>query len=315
MIATRYRLCAVMLLVLLGGCAARTERSVPVGEATRVPVVSGTAPVSSSGGEPPSAVLSTACVPFVDPPGKSTPVYSYTISTVYDHSPDSFTEGLVYTNGLLYEGTGRGPKGPHETWPSRVSFADLEANLPLKERSTPDNAFGEGLTVFNGLVYQITYGQTGYIYAADTLTPTSSFAYTTATRQGWGLTHDGTRLILSDGSDRLYTMDPETFQTTPWLAVAAEGTPVSCLNELEYIDGLIYANIFQTQYIARIDPGSGRVVSWINLEGLKQQATGPDTPSANAVANGIAYDTGGQRLFVTGKLWSKLFVIDLVPPQ
>ncbi len=317
MIAARYRFVAVVLLALLGGCAARTERAAPaVGEPApaRPPAVSATAP-SDPPAEPAAPPSSAGCVPFVDPPGEATPVYSYTIAMTYNHIPNSFTEGLAYIDGRLYESSGRGPKGQDETWPSLVSATDLGVDKPLKEAATPDRAFGEGLAVLDGLVYQITIDQTGYIYAADTLAPTRSFNYTTVTRQGWGLTHDGTRLILSDGSDRLYTMDPETFQTALWLRVRAEGTPVSCLNELEYIDGQIYANIFQTNYIARIDPQTGQVAAWIDLAGLKQKAVGPDAPAANAVANGIAYDAAGGRLLVTGKLWTKLFAIDLVPPQ
>jgi glutamine cyclotransferase len=228
-------------------------------------------------------------------------VYGYTVVKTYPHNPSSFTEGLVYADGGFYEGTG-------EVGRSHLLRVDLETGAAVLSSTLEGDYFGEGITLFNDQLYQLTWrSQTGFVYSKDGFRQLKTFKYAT---EGWGLTHDGARLIMSDGTDTLYTLDPATLEQRPLVKVADEHGPITNINELEYIDGQIYANIWLTDRIARIDPASGRVTAWIDLSGL----VGPEERvNADAVLNGIAYDPVGRRLFVTGKLWSKLFEITLVP--
>jgi glutamine cyclotransferase len=219
---------------------------------------------------------------------------------VYPHDPDAFTQGLVFEDGVLYESTGlRG----HSTL-RRVA---LETGTVLERRPLPDEFFGEGITIYDGKIIQLTWqSNVGLVYDKRTLEPVKEFGYPT---EGWGITHDGERLIVSDGTSTLYLWDPETQGKIGQIEVYGDHGSVAGLNELEYVEGEIYANVWKTDWIARIDPHSGQVIGWIALDGLlsPEDYTGPVD-----VLNGIAYDAHGDRLFVTGKLWPALFEIKLV---
>jgi len=231
----------------------------------------------------------------------ATPVYGYRVIAVYPHDADAFTQGLVYYQGNFYEGTGlRGH--------SSLRKVDLETGAVLQIRNLPQRYFGEGVTLFDDRLYQLTWqSHVGFVYDRASFNLLATFQYPT---EGWGLTHNGRELIMSDGTPALHFLDPTTLQELRRVMVWDEHGPVQRLNELEYIDGEVYANIWQTDRIARIDPKTGRVRAWIDLSGLLPPE---DRPGAN-VLNGIAWDAAGGRLFVTGKLWPKLFQIELTPP-
>jgi len=231
---------------------------------------------------------------------KPIPVYTYRIVRTYPHDPKAFTQGLVYYNGFLYEGTGLEGQ-------SSLRKVELRTGRVLQIKKLAPELFGEGITLWQNKIYQLTW-RNGicFVYDRNSFRSITEFRYS---GEGWGLTHDGAYLIMSDGSDTLTFRDPDTFAVVKRLQVRAEGVPVRNLNELEYIEGEIYANIWQTDMIARISPKTGEVVGWIDLSGLlsEEEANGAD------VLNGIAYDPKENRLFVTGKLWPKLFEIELVP--
>jgi glutamine cyclotransferase len=232
---------------------------------------------------------------------RSVPVYTYQVVNIYPHDRGAFTQGLVCEGGLLYEGTGlRGQ--------STLRLVELETGNVLKLRRLPVHLFGEGVAVLGDKIYQLTWqAQVGFVYDKDSFELLQEFSYPT---EGWGLTHNGQRLIMSDGTSTLHFLDPETLQETGQVQVYDDSGPVVRLNELEYVQGEIYANIWKTDRIARIDPQTGQVTGWINLAGLLS----PEDRSLPVdVLNGIAYDPQHDRLFVTGKLWPKLFEIKLVP--
>lgn len=232
------------------------------------------------------------------------PVWGYRVVAEYPHDPDAFTQGLDIADGKLYEGTGlRGE--------STLRRVELESGEVLQLRELDEEYFGEGITVLNARIYQLTW-QSGicFVYDAETFELLQTFQYE---GQGWGLTSDGERLIMSNGTDALVYRDPETFAEIGRVDVRDDGIPISNLNELEYIDGEVWANVWQTDRIARIDPADGRVVGWIDLSGLLSQE---DRQAYDVdVLNGIAYDAESGRIFVTGKLWPKLFEIELTPPE
>lgn len=224
----------------------------------------------------------------------------YQIVHAYPHDPDAYTQGLIYVDGSLYESTGRNGK-------SSIRKVDLSTGRVLQHYELSEKYFGEGLTDWDGELIQLTWkAGLGFVYDRSTFAWKRSFQYT---GEGWGLTHDEKQLILSDGTPVLRFLNPETFVETKRLTVTDEGQPVTEINELEYVHGEIYANIWHTDKIARILPHTGKVVGWIDLSGIidRRQLTDPD-----AVLNGIAYDEKGGRLFVTGKLWPKLFEIRVV---
>jgi len=226
--------------------------------------------------------------------------FGYRVINTYPHNDQAFTQGLIWVDSALVEGTGF-YLGPAHLW-----RLDLVTGSTLQERIVPLRAFGEGVTQFGDRIYQLTFTeQRCFVYDAATFDSLTTFTYTT---QGWGLTHDGSELIMSDGTDQLYFRDPATFAQTRRVTVTDNGTPRNNINELEYIDGLVYANIFQSVEIVIIDPANGRVVGRIDGTGLHALA---GVLTSN-VLNGIAWDTEGCRLFVTGKLWPKLFEIELV---
>lgn len=250
------------------------------------------------------AVLVFSCLSF---PGCSdsdgVPVYSYNIVNTYPHDPDAFTQGLVFEDGFLYEGTGLYGQ-------STLRRVELEIEDILQILELSDEFFGEGITVYEDKIIQLTWqSHIGFVYDKDSFESLQQFNYST---EGWGITHDGEHLIMSDGTSILHFLDPQTFEEIGQLGVFDNHGPVTKLNELEYVQGEIYANVWQTDRIARIAPGTGQVVGWIDLEGL---LTAEDRTEPVDVLNGIAYDAGADRLFVTGKLWPKLFEIELVLPD
>lgn len=228
--------------------------------------------------------------------------YGYQVVHVYPHDPHAFTQGLVFVDGHLYESTG-------EKGQSSIRLVDLQTGQVLQKHDVPAEYFGEGLTDWGSNLVQLTWqAHKGFVYDHFSFSLLRTFDYA---GEGWGLTHDETSLILSDGSATLRFLDPKTFRVTRRLHVSDEnGQAVEQLNELEYVRGEIYANIWHSDRIARISPRTGKVVAWIDLSGIidKRELSNPE-----AVLNGIAYDAAGDRLFVTGKLWPKLFEIGLVP--
>jgi len=240
----------------------------------------------------------------ISPPAPTIPVYGYTLIDSFPHDPRAFTQGLVYHAGRLYEGTG------HYNGGSTLREVDLETGEVLRRHTLAGRFFGEGITILHDRIYQLTWREGRlFVYDRETFAPLDTLSYS---RQGWGLAHDGELLIMSDGSDRLAFRDPETFAIEREIRVHADGEPVYELNELEFIEGEVYANVYETQRIARIDPQTGAVTAWIDLTGLKELG---DYESPKGVLNGIACDTASDRLFVTGKYWSLLFEIVLVPPE
>ncbi len=231
------------------------------------------------------------------------PVYSYSIVNTYPHDPDAFTQGLVFEDGVLYEGTGLHGQ-------SSLRRVELETGDILQMRELSDQFFGEGITIYGERIIQLTWqSNIGFVYDRDSFELLQEFSYST---EGWGITHDGTRLIMSDGTSILHFLDPQTFEEIGHVEVFDDNGPVTRLNELEYIQGEIYANVWQTDRIARVAPDTGRVVGWVDLEGL---LSAEDRSEPVDVLNGIAYDAQTDRLFVTGKLWPKLFEIELISPD
>jgi glutamine cyclotransferase len=208
---------------------------------------------------------------------------------------------LVFEDGVLYEGTGR--QGY-----STLRRVDLESGDVLQIRKLPDQLWGEGITIFGERIIQLTWQSgVGFVYDKNSFELLKEFHYPT---EGWGITHDGKRLIMSDGTSTLRFLDPETFEEIGRIEVYDEDKPVTRLNELEYVQGEIYANVWQTDRIARIAPDTGEVMGWIELAGILSPE---DRTESMDVLNGIAYDAENDRLFVTGKLWPRLFEIELVP--
>ena len=227
--------------------------------------------------------------------------YGYEVVREYPHDRQAFTQGLLYRDGVLYESTGMYGR-------STLRKVRLETGEVLQRHDVDSRYFAEGLAEWNGRLFQLTWeANIGFVYDM-TFRQVASFSYP---GEGWGLTHDGSRLVMSDGSASLRLLDSETQQQTGLLNVRDGDQPVADLNELEFVRGSIYANVWQTDRIAIISPDTGRVTGWINLAGLlsESEKTGTD------VLNGIAYDAQGDRLFVTGKLWPKLFEIRLRPAR
>jgi glutamine cyclotransferase len=249
------------------------------------------------------ALASTRVVGFAprQPLAATLPIYGYTVVRSYPHDPNAFTQGLEYVDGVLYEGTGLNGR-------SSIRRVNLETGNVLKQHSIGAEHFGEGITVFGSDLFELTW-QSGiaFVYDRNTFAPKKSFRYS---GEGWGLTGDGTSLIMSDGTEFLRFLDPATFAERRRLRVTGVGQPVKNLNELEYVKGEIFANVWMTDYIARIDPATGRIKAYIDLRGLM-----PANDPSRDVLNGIAYDAAGDRLFVTGKLWPRLFEIKLALKQ
>jgi glutaminyl-peptide cyclotransferase len=228
-------------------------------------------------------------------------VAGFKVVAAYPHDPAAFTQGLAIEAGQLYEGTG-------QYGASTVRRVDLTSGRPEKQRALSPRYFGEGIAILGGLLYQLTW-QNGaaVVYDLDTFELERTMMYE---GEGWGLTHDGRQLIMSDGSATIRFRDPQTFAVTREIEVKSDGVPLARLNELEYIDGEIWANIWYDDRIARISPADGRVLGFIDLSTLYPQSA----RSSEAVLNGIAYDAAAKRLFVTGKNWPQLYEIEVLRP-
>jgi glutaminyl-peptide cyclotransferase len=228
------------------------------------------------------------------------PVYGYQIVHTYPHDPHAFTEGLFYLDGFLYESTGLEGQ-------STIRKVRLETGEVLQHLTVPARYFGEGIVNWKQHLVSLTWkSQIGFVYDLQSFKLLRHFSYP---GEGWALTQDGAHLIMSDGTDQLRWLDPQTLQQTARLSVTFEGKPLRDLNELEWVKGEIYANVWQTNWIARIDPHSGAVVGLIDCRGLLDP--GDFIQGQTDVLNGIAYDAKDDRLFITGKNWPKLFEIQL----
>ena len=231
---------------------------------------------------------------------KAQAVDSYRVVKAYPHDSQAFTQGLIYLDGHLYESTGL---NGHST----LREVDLESGRVLKEIEVPQQYFAEGLTNWGSTLIQLTWKKhVAFVYDRATFRLLKTFHYPW---EGWGLTQDGKHLIMSDGSETIHFLDPDTFKQVRSIHVTDRGKPVQNLNELEYIRGEIYANVWMSNRIARISPSTGKVLSWIDLSGILPSV---EVTGEGAVLNGIAYDAAHNRLFVTGKDWPRLFEIQVV---
>lgn len=227
------------------------------------------------------------------------PTYTYRIVEVFPHDPAAYTQGLVFEEGVFLEGTGL-------LGESTLRRVDPQTGAVLQVQALPPSLFGEGITVWQDQIIQLTWKNgIGLVYDKQSFELLDTFRYP---GQGWGITHDGTRLIVSDGTATLRFWDPQTFEEVEQVQVAGQGGPVTGLNELEYVDGLVYANVWLTDHIAMIQPDTGQVIGWIDLTGLMPPE---DLSMPGSVLNGIAYSEPDRRLFVTGKRWPRLFEIEL----
>ena len=225
------------------------------------------------------------------------PVYTYKIVNTFPHDPQAYTQGLVFDEGILYEGTGGYGS-------SVIRRVDLVSGRVLQEYRLPANYFGEGITLCGDTLVQLTWqSHAGFVYDKNSFKQLREFSYPT---EGWGITYDGSHIIMSDGSSRLYFLNPENFNTTGYIEAHDENGPVNMLNELEYVGGRIFANVWTTDKIVILDPADGSVTGWLDLSGLREKGR---FNSSVDVLNGIAYDAKSNRMFVTGKLWPILFEI------
>jgi glutamine cyclotransferase len=232
---------------------------------------------------------------------QATPVYGYTVVSTYPHDPKAFTEGLLIHDGQLYESTG--VEGT--SWVRKV---DLATGKVLQQHDVDKQYFGEGMVIWDDRIITLTYRhEKGFILDRETMAPKGEWTYP---GEGWALTRDDKQIYMSDGTSQIRIIDPATLKETGRIDVKLNGKAVDQLNELEFIKGEIWANIFQTDRIARIDPATGEVKGYVYLGGLLK----PDERRQTDVLNGIAYDKAGDRIFVTGKLWPKLFEIKLKDP-
>lgn len=232
-------------------------------------------------------------------PGGPLPSYTYSIVRSYPHDRGAFTQGLIVRNGFFYEGTGMNGR-------SGIRKVKIETGEVLQAKPLGEEYFGEGITEWKGSIVQLTWqSEIGFVYDMNTFERTKTWTYK---GEGWGLTHDGTRIIMSDGTAQLRFLDPATLKETSRVTVRDARGPIQKLNELEFVKGEIFANVWGTDRIVRISPSDGRVTGWIDLAGLLPPAERANTD----VLNGIAYDAAADRLFVTGKWWPRVFEIRLV---
>ena len=237
-----------------------------------------------------------------------TPQIKYNIVNIYPHDTSAYTQGLQLYNGKLYEGTG-------DYTNSMLQIADVKTGKVEKRhkigKSKTDSTFGEGINIFKGKLYQLTWqNHIVYVYDVNNIDkPIKTFNWP---YDGWGITNNGIDLIISDGSANLYFVDAETFRIKNTVAATEDGRPVYSINELEYIDGYVFANVYQSDFIIKIDPSSGKVVGKMDLPGLKEKYFPKENiPDRTDVLNGIAYDSATKKIFITGKRWPKLFEITL----
>ena len=225
--------------------------------------------------------------------------YSYRVIKTFNHDPKAYTQGLFFHNGFLYEGTGQNGS-------SSLRKVELETGKVIQSNNLEQDYFGEGITLFGDKIYQLTWTSgIGFVYDAETFKRLHTFNYTT---QGWGLTTNGNELVMSDGSNTLYFMEPNDFSEVKKVEVFDNYGPQKMLNELEYINGKIWANVYTTNRVVIIDPQSGAVVSEIDFTGILKNS---DKTGNEDVLNGIAYDPTSKRIFVTGKNWPKLYQVEI----
>lgn len=227
------------------------------------------------------------------------PIWQYEIIAIFPHDPEAFTQGLVWQDGFLYEGTGLYGK-------SSLRRVDLETGQVKKQHNLSEDFFGEGITIFEKRIYQLTWkSKTGFIYEQENFQLVKTFSYS---HEGWGITHDEKNLIISDGTSVLHFVDPLTMKEIKRIEIHKNGVPVNRINELEYIKGKIFANIWLTDWIVVIEPQSGKITAWLDLSGILDSL---EIIQETNVLNGIAYDSEKDCLFVTGKLWPVLFKIKI----
>jgi glutamine cyclotransferase len=270
--------------------------------ATATPIpASPTAAATAEASAPPAAPDSPLTAPTT--PLQPT-IYDYTVVKSYPHDPNAFTQGLVYLDGVFYEGTGLYGR-------SSLRKVAPETGAVLQQHDLDETLFGEGIAVLGDEIYQLTWQNgVGFVYDRESFAEKRRFTYTT---EGWGLTHDGEHLIMSDGTPFLYFRDPATLEEVRRITVTVSGEPVMRLNELEYIDGKVLANVWQTDYMLRIDPATGVVDGIYDFTGLLVQAPPSTSATAPDVLNGVAYDRDTGRFFVTGKLWPAVFEVEMHP--
>ena len=253
------------------------------------------------GMQPPSRTNADARPPAV-PFDTSTPRVSPHVIRSWPHDTAAYTQGLTIYRGHLLESTGRLAQ-------SDVREVDVTTGAVRRRVALPATEFGEGIAVVGNRLYQLTWqGGWGHVYAANTLTPIDSFSYS---GEGWGLATDGRMLYMSDGTSRIRVLDPTGFHELRTIQVREADSTVWMLNELEWVRGELWANVYQTNFIARIDPVTGRVVGWIDVGNLLTAVQRQDVAKRGGVANGIAFDSVRNRLFLTGKLWPRLFEVDV----
>jgi glutaminyl-peptide cyclotransferase len=234
------------------------------------------------------------------PAADSPPVYSYEVVNTWPHDEEAYTQGLVFYDGQLFESTGlRGQ--------SSLRRVELKSGKVKKKIELAREFFAEGITIFRDKIFQLTWqSKKGFVYDLKKFKQEGEFTYE---GEGWGLTHDGHALIMSDGTNRIRFLDPVSFQVQRTISVFDQGQPLTQINELEYVNGEIYANVWKTDRIVRIDPTTGKINAWVDMRGLHHQ--GADNNMENCL-NGIAYDAEHDRLFVTGKRWPSVYEIRLV---
>lgn len=238
------------------------------------------------------------------PAWAAVPEYGVVVSKAYPHDPAAFTEGLLYQDGFLYESTGREGQ-------SSIRKVNLQTGAVVQEHSIDKQYFGEGIVIWKDRLVELTWkNEIGFIYEAADFKPLADFHYS---GEGWALTKDAAHLYMSDGTSDLRVLDPATLAETGRIHVTCDGRPIKNINELEWVKGEIYANIWLTNLIVRINPGSGEVAGLIDVSDLAGMAAQADAGHAVDVPNGIAFDEATDRLFVTGKLWPTLYQITLSP--
>lgn len=236
------------------------------------------------------------------PGAGSIPIYRYQVLRSYPHDAGAFTQGLQYVDGVFYEGTGLNGR-------SSIRKVKVETGEVLQKRMLPSEHFGEGITVWKSELIELTWqSHVAFVYDKATFEPKRTFSYA---GEGWGLTHDGTNLIMSDGTAALRVLDPATFAERRRISVSAAGRPLERLNELEFVKNEVFANVWMTDLVARIAPDSGRVTGYVDFSGLLTRDERARVDSQGGVLNGIAYDAERDRLFVTGKLWPKVFEVKI----
>lgn len=245
------------------------------------------------------AALVPGAHPSLGAQAAQAPTARYEVVRVYPHDPGAFTQGLTVVDGVMYESTGLNGR-------SSVRKVKLENGEVLQVRTVPEQYFGEGIAVWKDRIFELTWQSgIGFIYDRQSFEKIGTFRYS---GEGWGLTHDGRRLIMSDGTAWLRFLDPDTQRETGRVQVLDGRTPIDRLNELEFVKGEVLANVWETARVVRIDPKTGRVLGWIDFSGLLSPR---DAASGADVMNGIAYDAVKDRLFVTGKLWPRLFEVKI----